>query len=289
MRRRDLLALAGTALAGGAGCLRPARRDPGASLGTAADDGGGDGLALGRAATVGDTTVSMVDLSFRTAVRYSRESGALGVYGAEDSRLVFVRLTVDGRPRPPLSAFALRLDAASYTPLRTVDGTALTNVQRRFPPYSPDTDPDGNGVWLLFEVPAERPARQASLTWNPADGERRRWSLREDHRETLAAPVPAFTVESVSVPDRADPDERPAATLTVRNTGTVDGSFVAALNYLAPLSAAQDVAFGVPAGETTTYDQRLALPGEGEQRLAFVWATGRAERTVRVGSGTATG
>lgn len=280
MDRRTLLAAAGSGLAALAGC--GADSESGTGVPTGEDPGGSGGTSTGRrrfgeSATAGGASVTAWDVSARSAIRYTVEADALDVYAPDDAHLAFVRITTDGSTRPERATFGLAAAGGTIDPLDDVDGVSLSAVQHRFPHYAPDGEDNPDGTWLLFEVPPDAVGDTPAVVWQPDGASTAAWPLRERAREALTAPVPRFELDRFEAPDTVPADEDPAATIVVTNTGEVDGTFRATVNYRGALSAADNLDLSVPAGVSRTTEYDIALPSGDELRLELAWS-GRNER-----------
>ncbi len=278
MRRREFLALSGTL--GLAGCAGPAGTR---TLPTPLTDDPGPppetSYRLGEEATVGSTAVAALDVTVRRSDHYRTVSGALDIYAPPDSRLVPVRATAQGEQRPPLSAFGLRVGGTTYPAQSSVEGRPLSAVLSRYEPYDPDAEPDLNGRVLLFEVPAESTGETAAVVWTPVDGAPAYWPLRDQQRTALRRPLPPLTVERFVTPDTVAADANPTATLRAQNSGTVDGTLRAALNYAGAVDAAETLSVPVPAGEAVR--REYTLPWSGRRlEVELAWAGPHEQRTV---------
>lgn len=282
MRRRDFLALSGVAagLVGLAGCAgqagtrtlpTPLTEDPDPLLGAS--------YRLGEEATVESTTVAVLDATVRRSEHYRTASGTLDIYAPSDSRLVSVRTTAEGESRPPLSAFGLRVGGTTHPAQSSVEGRPRSAVLSRYDPYGPDAEPDPDGRLLLFEVPAESTGETVAVVWTPTDGAPAYWPLRDRQRAALRRPLAPVTVEGFELPATAAEDADPTATLRVQNSGNVDGTLRAALNYAGSVDAAETLSVSVPAGETTT--REYDLPWSGRRlEVELAWAGPHEQRTI---------
>lgn len=281
MRRRDFLALSGAAagLAGLAGCAGPAGTR---TLPTPLEDSGLPSettYRLGEEAGAELTAVTVLDASVQSSDHYRTESGALDVYAPPDSHLVPVRVTARGEQRPPLSAFRLQAGEESYPALPSVEGRPLSAVLTRYEPYAPEAEPDPDGRWLLFAVPAGSTGETVAVVWSPADGEPAYWPLPDQQRAALEQPLPPLTVDGFEAPATAPADADPTATLRVANGGDVNGTLRAALNYAGAVDASETLSVSVPAGETVT--REYGLPWSGRRlEVELAWTGPHEQRTV---------
>lgn len=287
MRRRDFLALSGAAagLAGLAGCTGSAGTR---TLPTPLRDESGlpseATYRLGEEATAGLTAAAVLDTTVQRSDHYRTESGALDVYAPPDSYLVSARVTAQGEERPPLSAFELQVDEESYPPLSSVEGRPLSALLTRYDPYGPDAEPDPDGQYLLFEVPAGSTGETVAVVWSPAGEDPVYWPLSDQRGVALEQPLPPLTVERFETPATATADADPTATLEVENGGEVDGTLRAALNYAGAVDASETLSVSVPAGETTTTE--YGLPWNGRRlEVELAWSGPHEQRTIEPDGG----
>lgn len=286
MRRRDFLALSGAAagLAGLAGCAGTAGTR---TLPTPLDESGFPSEAtyrFGEEAGAELTAVAVLAATVRRSDHYRTGSGTLDVYAPPDSYLVSVRVTARGEQRPPLSAFDLRVGEESYPALSSIEGQPLSALLTRYGPYGPDAEPNPDGRFLLFEVPAGSAGETAAVVWSPPNGGSAYWPLRDQHRAAIRRPLPALSVEGFETPATAAANADPAATLRVANAGERDGTLRAALNYAGAIEASETLSVSVPAGETTT--REYGLPWNGQRlEVELAWAGPHEQRTIDPESG----
>lgn len=277
MRRRELLGLAAAGMAGCAGVSRPTRTLP-----TPLDES--PNKSFGKEATVGQTTVTVWDAEVQTSERYTTSDNHLDVYSPDGKYLVFVRLTASQTGRPPRSAFTLKHAGTTYSPLSDLGGVDLTAVQRRYGRYASEAPSSADGRWVVFEVPGGTQSDSTTFVWTPEDASPTAWDLREKQRLELAQPTPSFSLSSFELPSSAPVGGSPTATITVSNDSDTDGTFRAALNYSGGLSAAEDVTFSVPGGETTTVERDIPWTGQ-ETTVELAWGGSNRSVTITPESG----
>ncbi len=287
MRRRDFLALSGATagLAGLAGCTGPAgTRTLPTPLRDESGLPSGATYRLGEEATAGLTAVTVLDATVQRSDHYRTESGSLDVYAPPDSYLVSTRVTAQGEERPPLSAFELQVDEESSLPLSSVEGRPLSALLTRYAPYGPDAEPDPDGQYLLFEVPAGSTGETVAVVWSPAGEDPVYWPLRDQQRAALERPRPPLTVAGFETPGTAGADADPTATLEVENGGDVDGTLRAALNYTGAVDASETLSVSVPAGETTVTE--YGLPWNGRRlEVELAWVGPHEQRAIEPDGG----
>jgi len=245
MRRRTMLALAGTAAAGLAGCLS------GSDPGTATDDPGTD-TAPNTDAAEYDVTASVDALQPGVVTADSADS--IGVTMTAGQYL-YADVAAESDERPAREEFAFAFDGAEYEPMEFEpagqgDPYRLYQGNRG---YSPEA---GEG-WLLFDLPGTGDAADAKLTWPGGE-----LVAEASLRERLGAPHPDLSA-TVTFPETLEQWESPEITVEVTNEGDVAGRYVAGLNRIGPMVAYAPVnAFSVlvPAGETVTETYADSLP-----------------------------
>jgi len=249
MRRRRLLTLCGTLLAG-SGCQRlgdetetvtpvPSPGEP-------------------RTATDTETPASLdvAEPTVQPGYVAMNSPDSIGVYDDAGQYLAVEVRTVGGTP-PDRSAFRFAFDGTDYSPVETGMSRPLFRDGDLGAGYA-----EGGGV-LLFGLPETGDASGAELTW--PGGERR---FTEEVQQRLAAPLPSFDV-ALSGPDVATADDDPTLELTVRNTGDVTGRYVLALNRSGPRIASgpvRHISGVLDAGKTDTivHDAQSPFPQEGD-------------------------
>ncbi|WP_436929987.1 hypothetical protein [Halosimplex halobium] len=297
MNRRDLLA----ALAAGAvavpGCLGDSNGASGGSpsatptetpTGTepTATAGGTQSPSDGESGTGTTTAGGFVREAFAVPELAAPSSpDSFGVYGDRDEQYVVALLDGRGGTDPLAEDIELVAGGESYA--------ARVDVGRQWwalfdygEPYSPVDEPEG---WVVFRVPNPLDADAATITW--PGGER---ALTGEAVAALARPPASFAVQSFAAPETADPGETIRLSVTVENTASIDGTFVAALNRSAPLYAPEATArLPVPAGGTATWDHEHTVSERGPSephtlRFGLYWRDGSMDRTVRVGEASTT-
>ncbi|MFB6269750.1 MAG: hypothetical protein ABEH83_07390 [Halobacterium sp.] len=244
MRRRALLA-SGSALLGSAlaGCV--------------GESGDGDGTTDAATTTSTETTaattqtVQTTQFDVTLDVAMERHQPGVAVMGIDSvgvssagKQYLFYRVTVtDGDP-PARTDFGFRYGGQVYAPGVETAGM-LWRAQETDDRYTADR---GAG-WLVFELPAQRPARHAAFALGSEE-----WPVSDAVRKRLSAPEPPLSV------DWGLTDEQPADAVrlafTVTNEGDLDTRFVAGLNgILIEAAHAPVTAFNreVPAGETVSW------------------------------------
>ncbi|MFB6156381.1 MAG: hypothetical protein ABEJ34_00880 [Haloferacaceae archaeon] len=132
-----------------------------------------------------------------------------------------------------------------------------------------------------FPVPTDPAPSRAWIVWRPEEGPTVRWPLGDDRVAALGA-APTFAVESFETPKTAVPDGDFEVTVTVRNEGDRDGTFLAEAGSAA-ISDQPEVAVEVPVGETGTGTATVdAYFGDREEMAVVLrWEDGTIRRTVR--------
>ncbi len=255
MRRRALLAVSGTALAGLAGCTAQQSDD---TLSPAGGTQSGS-LAVEFAALQPAVVELFVDAyEFET----SDDSQYLLLTGAD--------ATASDR--------RFRFDGTEYDP-----GVDTSYDVVRAP--SEFGDPTEATDWAVFELPETGDASDAALVgpsgeWRPGDALRAR----------LAAPFPSLQV-TFAAPSSVPAGSQPSFTVTVSNESDTDGQFLGIRRPPAgSYSTGYLVSRPVPAGETVTLETtgdtvETPTPGSGRGDTVtyeLVWPGGSATASVTV-------
>ena len=241
MRRRALLgSAAGVLSAGVAGCLTDAGSS-GPATSTDAD-------STEPSATEEETTSTRlgVDLSV-TLERHQPNVVVMAIDSIglrpEGYQYLFYRVDVtDGEP-PARTDFGFRYGGQVYSP--GVDTGGTLHQQEPTDRY---TAGRGEG-WLVFELPAGRPAEHAALALGGEE-----WPVSEATRERLSTLEPSLAVDWGLTDEQ--PEDAARLEFSVTNEGDVDTRFVAALNGILLVGAHSPVTgFNreVPAGETVSW------------------------------------
>jgi hypothetical protein len=255
-----MLTLAGIAMAGLGGCISDG--DPG---GDDRDGSTPDGST--------DSDVTVEDIVAEKAVTYESTMGSGGVLADEDRQ--YVVATVRGLEADAEGTFTFETADDSWDPglpstagamNRSVAGHEGGAVDSRF----------GDGAsFLAFAVPSPLAASEPNIRFEGETTEV--WPLSEEATARLAAPAPAFELESLTVPDSVEEGHDLSVSLTVRNRTDTDGRFLAAAYW--PTDQVEDddeshiVDRQVPAGETTTaalsIDTRYTASDDGAVTLSL--------------------
>lgn len=286
MRRRALLGLCGSALAGLAGCLgdpsneRPATSDPTTS----------DPTTQPPTTTTATPTPATLDLtveSLQPALIGLTSPDSIGPTRSEGQYLLLSADVTAGTP-PALEEIAFHFDGRTVAPA-SVGGQRLWPVLdggRSF--YTAER---GSGL-LVFELPESGDASDARLTWPGGE-----WHPARTLRDRLAAPAPAFA-PSVEVPESVPKNEAVSLSLTVTTEGDLPRRFVAGVNRSGPRVAytpVEPVSLLVPPDGSKTWehtDSYMTLEqydGVGDDdpdmTYGFQWPGGSASRHVRLTEG----
>lgn len=215
MRRRRLLALCGSLLAG-AGCQQWSNDtetvtpvpSPG-SGGTRTDEVPETPAKLDVSAAVQPGFVAM------------NTPDSIGVYDDAGQYLVGTVDTIEGTPPDP-TAFRFHFDGTAHEPVETGRRRPLFRSGELGGGYA-----DGSGV-LVFGLPETGDGSDARLSWPGGE-----WPATGTVRDRLAAPLPSFDV-SLDGPTVVPEGEDPTLELSVTNVGDVAGRYVLALNRTGP-------------------------------------------------------
>ena len=265
-RRRTLRALSATALGTSvAGCLSgdDSPTDEGNS-------GGSDGV------TVRDVTVLPEVVTLNTPDSYD-------VYGGRSSQYVVVEVAVESPDEHPPGSFAVEADGTYGATTDIGDGGGFL---ADFDTAYGNRGSEESG-WLAFSLPKPLEAETATLTWEGASHE-----FGEAALERLRRPPASFDVR-FEAPEAVSPGETVTATVTVKNTGDIDGTFVGALNRVGPrIAYAPEAAIvlDVPSGESASWEFEHDLEFRYENRedprmrLHLLWNDENVAREVDIES-----
>ncbi len=307
MRRRQLLALSGSLLAGSAGCLS-------ASAPEATDPTSTESRTTTESSTTAETTSTKPTSTEPTTettstVEYADVSveldalqpglvtmttpDSIGVSG-RDRRYLLVDVSIgEGGESPTRDEFAFEFDGATHRPEPMEDPW---RVWRFYDDEGAlyDRGSSGDGL-LVFELPeAEKgdfeSVPEFALTWPGGE-----WQPDEQLRRRLAAPEPSLSV-SLDVPETLATYESPTVSVTVENEGDLPGRFVAGLNRIGPRVAyapVERVSMLVPPGESETWeftddslmagdypDERVG-DGDSDMTYDLSWAGGDVRKGIR--------
>ncbi|WP_115864006.1 hypothetical protein [Halorussus litoreus] len=301
MRRRQLLALSGSLLAGSAGCLSasaPEATDP-ESTDTTSTESHRTTERSTTAETTSTETTSTVEYADLAVELDALQPGlvtmntpdSIGVSGRDQRYLLVDVSTGEGGEAPARDEFAFEFDGATHRP------EPMDEPWRVWRFYD-DEDAlydRGSGGLLVFEFPeAEKgdfdSVPEFPLTWPGGE-----WQPDETLRRRLSAPEPPLSV-SLDVPETLATHESPTVSVTVENEGDLPGRFVAGLNRIGPRVAYAPVArvsMLVPAGESETWeftDDSLMAGDYSDERIGddesdmtyhLDWADGDVRKGIR--------
>ncbi|MDS0280839.1 hypothetical protein [Haloarcula onubensis] len=253
MRRRTALSLAGTALAGVAGC---------ASLSTERNQ---SPAGTGSLAVAFDALQPAVVELFVDAYEFE---------AAADSQYLFLSgADATGPDR------RFRFDGSEYDP--GVDTSY--DLVRAPSTFGAPTEVDD---WVVFELPETGDGSDAALVG--PDGE---WRPNDTLRERLAAPVPSLDVTEFEGPSAVPAGDSPTFTVTVSNESDTDGRFLGVLrppegSYTTGQLASRSVEAGASVTLEATVDAvGTPTPGYGQGnalRYELDWTGGSEIATLAV-------
>jgi hypothetical protein len=204
---------------------------------------------------------------------------SIGTYGSRDSQFLLVEADANGEPLDPGDVGVSVRD-------RTVRPSTDVGSNYRLWGYGDQFTFLGNlpsdeertvAGWLPFEV--ENPIDADGVTIEWPGGER---SVDDRTVETLRRPPTTFDV-TVDAPAEIESGSAAPISVTVENTGDVDGTFVGALNRIGPSVAYTPetaIELDVPSGEADTWEYSHGAGGT----LTFIvrWRAGRQKREITV-------
>lgn len=294
MKRRRFLSGLTVGLAAGAGCLGDESAGDGDARSGPSTDGGESESARGTPTPLdggtsttgtGGTTTGSVDVADVAVVPELAIllDDAYRVYGERSEQFVAAAVDTAGSAGPAVEEFALVADGETRHAGVGYNYGSLFDYGARY-----DGDDRSEG-WIAIRAPKPLATEDVRLTW--PGGER---PIGNANRTELARESTSFAVTAVDVPEEATFGETITASVTVENTGDVDGTFVGAIDKSGPLVAYEPVAarrLDVPAGETATWDVPIEIddePSETERPMdvSLKWRgeAHRREVTVRPGS-----
>lgn len=316
--RRTLLASAGSALAGVAGCLQtrpgddsePTSTDrPADSPGTTppptdasrttdtveTDDSSESSTTT--AADPGDFEVSFVGHAVQRSAFWPALPDLTRVWSPPDRQLLFAMVTVEGgRPENlPLDRFSLQVDDRTVDHAETVDD-GDSGAYRPMPDgcecSGGDRDrPYEYDAYAIFPLPAPLSAEDGEVVREGPE-RTRTWSLPESALSSLAAPTTTFELREVDAPSSTRPDEGYDVTYEVENVGDERGTARGAVSQEGPFYGVLDTAAEeVAPGESLTRSAEVQYPGssgESEARLVLSTVGGDEDVTVPVEGVTTT-
>jgi len=282
MRRRTLLAVCGTGLAGLAGCS--------SSPDTTGDTPDDDALSGSPSPTVtsgggsgSDGSLSVSVLKLQPALVTLASADQFGVY-SDDDQYLFLEVSVTDGEAPPKEDLEYRFDGTTYGPEQRTNRTHYWRLNGDWE-YTAES-----GGWLLYRLPASGDSSETGLTWPGGE-----WQPPESVCDRLASPAPELSM-TAEIPEAVRHYTNPTITLTATNEGHVDTRFVAAVNRAgwaivrAPVGAVSPI---VRAGETRTTKIQdptsIDYPGDenvddGDPDLTYFvrWTGERTRHEVRI-------
>lgn len=288
MKRRELLALGGSGVAGLAGCLSSP------SEGSTISDTEG---ATSESSKTEEptTTVKSADLdvafdSLQPGVVMTNVD-YFTLHSEPDSQYLFLRVSVSGGSAPSLSEIFFRFDGNSYSPME-FSYSISRELGSDYTLYEGADDEDERG-WVIFELPETGAEDTMALVWPGG-----MWRPDDDLKERLGAPYPTLTLEKWHVPDSVAIGDAPVHEFTVHNEGDYPGRFIAGINwrYFGQMELAhRRISQEIPPGETRSWEVSsreiqqvreglLDEVGDDDPDLSYelLWPGGEREKHVRV-------
>ncbi len=264
MRRRRFLTTAVAGVGAVGGCLN--QSDSEAATTGPAGSSNGDESPEEQRETAG---AAIDDVTVAPEIVVLDSPDSIGTLGERGDQFLLASAASTGDGSPDCDEFALETGGETYGSVDAVDGrrvTQLWNVEERGTLYG-----DDQAGWLLFQCPKPLDADDAAITWPGGE-----YALDDGVAAELARPTTTFEVVEYGGPETIAVGEEIPITLTVRNTGDADGTFVGGLNIAggrvahAPETA---VRLEVPAGETATWSYEH--PDGDHMSFILNWRAGR--------------
>ncbi|MFW5949355.1 MAG: hypothetical protein ACOCSD_07145 [Halolamina sp.] len=251
--------------------------------------------------SVGGDTVAVTDVVARKAVTYDSMMGSGGVVATEGRQ--FVVATVHSDAELEMEQFSLAAGGESWHAVDPGEHGAQNYAVADHEGGvvgEPATGGEDANRYVAFELdsplepatPAEGDSPQIVIE---NGGERGRWPLPDEARETLAAPSPSFELDSLDVPESVQQGDPLDVELTATNTSETDGRFLAAVYWPTHMVADDDeshlIEESVDADESVTASLSLATEyTSAEESPISLRVEGyvEAEQDVVVEGGTAT-
>lgn len=311
MRRRTLLALSGSSIAGLAGCLSKSPTDEANSSteteATATDrltttptteDSTTESDNSSTSETTVDASVSVSTDALQPGLVTMNTPDSIGVKETSKQYLL-LQISAEGTTLPTRDDFEFQFAGANFSP---TSSEPVRPIWRFYGEEGWLYDADSGDGFVLFRLPEAANSSKTADSSNATDpseialtwpgGE---WRPDESLRERLVTPKPPLSV-SVDIPDAIQTDEQPTVTITVQNEGDVAGRFVGGLNRVGPYVAHRPVArlsMLVPAGESETwelrddsimagdYSEEDVSDGEPDMRYYLSWSDESREWHIR--------
>lgn len=207
----------------------------------------------------------------RSSLRYVVNDDAIGVEPPENDQFAFVEPPSIGEAPAPETA-TLDLDGERFTPRSDAPGFMLST-----PGVDDAYTTEKPRGWLVFDLPTVGADRGTLIH----DGTR--YPLSEDSLSRFAA-APAFSVQSLTVPESVPPDGSLGVSVQVRNTGDRTGLFLAGLQRGGRYETFEP---SVEPGETSRQTRRIEVIADagGAMYVQFVSAEYDEGFRVRVEEG----
>ncbi|MFD1513273.1 hypothetical protein [Halomarina rubra] len=266
--RRQFLLTGSAAVAGVAGCLTTSEES---SASNRTDTTGSTDTPNRTDTATPAGTLAVSDTRTKSwAIDYDFPDSK-DVFGEHGKQYLLFDVAVEGTTTVPYTEFELVAGDTTYQPTKYIgiaDSPAPSGFGDRYTPTS-----DG---WVAFHVPEPLDASSVVLRWPGGE-----YDVEDAFLDTLAEPPAEFAVREFAV-GTADDGTRRRVTLTVENTGGVDGTFVALVAKEAldgDYFESVELSLDVPAGEAETWTRTYDAPPEAVA-VYLRWAG--AEREVEL-------
>lgn len=226
--------------------------------------------------------IGVEDATVRPGVVALNSPDSYGVFGGRDEQFLVAEVDVDTPEAVEPSDLVVETDGSEFDTTVAV-GRAEGRLAEFGDAYG--TTDDGTG-WIAARLPKPLEAEEAALAWNGGE-----YALEESTLERLNRPPTDFDVV-LGAPKTASVGDEVTVTVSLVNTGDVDGTFVAALNRVGPRVAyapETGVVLPVEAGEYLEWEYTYALddPEVAEMddpsvRFHLPWRDGKRSREIDV-------
>ncbi|AFK18770.1 hypothetical protein E6P09_08305 [Haloferax mediterranei ATCC 33500] len=270
--RRDVLRLGGGTLALLAGCLDQRKQANGKDPTTSSNTSDTSDSSPTSTTTSEPVDVSVSNVTVVPGIVAPNTPDSVAVFGDRDEQFLILNVAPSGQPSPASADFTLSTDAGTTAPKDIRDIASHGNPFDRTNPY------EGAGTgYLLYSLSNPLETDSVSLRWPGGE-----YEFENDVVSALTRPPTDFRVGGLDVPESVESGTELTLSVTIENTGSVEGTFVGALNRSGPYVAhtpvkaiSIDLAPGESETWTHTYTPTLDDPEHaGGMQYYFDWRDG---------------